>query len=115
MVGKGCPALRRRKVSVSSARWDDLMHGKHAHGLMAAGVACAAVLDDLRRAVQSAIDDGEGFDAFPKGKQWALERTHRGCVRTVQTGRRRHPRQDLDQASDLRSSTGWWLQDTGVA
>src|SRR5690606_33075851 len=57
-------AYFRRKVNVPSARWDDLMHGEHAHGFMAAGVARADVLDDLRRAVQAAIDDGEGFDAF---------------------------------------------------
>lgn len=57
-------AYFRRKVNMPSARWDDLMHGEHAHGFMAAGVARADVLDDLRRAVQAAIDDGEGFDAF---------------------------------------------------
>lgn len=57
-------AYFRRKVNVPSARWDDLMHGEHAHGFMAAGVARADVLEDLRRAVQAAIDDGEGFDAF---------------------------------------------------
>lgn len=57
-------AYFRRKVNMPSARWDDLMHGEHAHGFMAAGVARADVLDDLRRAVQAAIDEGEGFDAF---------------------------------------------------
>ena len=57
-------AYFRRKVNMPSARWDDLMHGEHAHGFMVAGVARADVLDELRTAVQSAIDDGEGFEAF---------------------------------------------------
>jgi hypothetical protein len=57
-------AYFRRKVNMPSARWDDLMHGEHAHGFMAAGVARADVLEDLRQAVQAAIDDGEGFEAF---------------------------------------------------
>lgn len=57
-------AYFRRKVNMPSTRWDDLMHGEHAHGFMVAGVARADVLDELRSAVQAAIDDGEGFDAF---------------------------------------------------
>lgn len=57
-------AYFRRKVNVPSDRWDDLMHGEHAHGFMVAGVTRTDVLTDLRAAVQSAIDDGEGFDAF---------------------------------------------------
>lgn len=57
-------AYFRRKVNLPSARWDDLMHGEHAHAFMAAGVARLDVLDDLRRAVQTAIDEGEGFAAF---------------------------------------------------
>lgn len=59
-------AYFRRKVNFPSARWDDLQHGEHAHGFMAAGVARADVLEDLRQAVQAAIDNGEGFDAFRK-------------------------------------------------
>lgn len=57
-------AYFRRKVNVPSARWDDLDQGEHAHGFMVAGVTRADVLEDLRTAVQSALDDGEGFDAF---------------------------------------------------
>lgn len=59
-------AYFRRKVNMPSAAWNDLMHGEHAHGFMAAGVARADVLDALREAVQSAIDNGEGFDAFQR-------------------------------------------------
>lgn len=54
----------RRKVNMPSARWDDLMHGEHAHGFMTAGVARMDVLEDIRQAVQAAIDRGEGFPAF---------------------------------------------------
>lgn len=57
-------AYFRRKVNMPSARWDDLMHGEHAHGFMAAGVARMDVLEDIRQAVQDAIDRGEGFPAF---------------------------------------------------
>lgn len=57
-------AYFRRKVNVPSARWDDLQQAEHAHGFMAAGVTRADVLEDIRSAVQSAIDDGEGFEAF---------------------------------------------------
>lgn len=57
-------AYFRRKVNMPSERWDDLKHGEHAHGFMVAGVARADVLDEIRSAVQAAIDDGEGFGAF---------------------------------------------------
>ncbi len=57
-------AYFRRKVNMPSERWDDLKHGEHAHGFMAAGVARADVLDEIRGAVQAAIDDGEGYGAF---------------------------------------------------
>jgi hypothetical protein len=57
-------AYFRRKASFPSARWDDLMRGEHAHGFMAAGVARLDVLDDLREAIQAAIDQGETFGDF---------------------------------------------------
>lgn len=57
-------AYFRRKVNMPSARWDDLMHGEHAHGFMVAGVARTDVLDELRSAIQDALDNGEGFEDF---------------------------------------------------
>lgn len=59
-------AYFRRKVNVPSNRWDDLMHGDHAHGFMVAGLTRMDVLDDIRQAVQDAIDKGETLEDFRK-------------------------------------------------
>lgn len=53
-----------RKVNLPSSRWDEIWQAEHAHGFMVAGVTRAAVLDDIRAAIQAALDQGEGFEAF---------------------------------------------------
>lgn len=64
----------RRKINVPSSRWDELMHGDHAHGFMVAGVTRTTVLDDLRTAIDAAISDGEGFDDFRRRFDDILQR-----------------------------------------
>lgn len=59
-------AFFRRKISVPSARWDDLMLGDHAHGFMVAGVTREAVLADIRAAIEAAIANGETLADFRK-------------------------------------------------
>jgi Uncharacterized protein, homolog of phage Mu protein gp30 len=54
----------RRKVNIPTARWDDLQQTDHANGFMVAGVTKAAVLDDIRQAVDAAIADGETLEDF---------------------------------------------------
>ncbi len=54
----------RRKVSVPSARWDDLQRENHAHGFMVAGLARMDVLDDIRQAIGAAIERGESLADF---------------------------------------------------
>jgi len=56
----------RRKVNLPSKRWDDLRHAEHASGFMVAGVTKMAVLDDVRNAVDAAINKGETLADFRK-------------------------------------------------
>ena len=59
-------AYFRRKISMPSARWNDLRHGEHAHGFMVAGLTRLDVLDDIRKAVMAAISEGETLADFQK-------------------------------------------------
>jgi hypothetical protein len=46
----------RRKLSIPTRRWDDLVKDQHAKGFMVAGAYKAELVADLRAAVQKAID-----------------------------------------------------------
>lgn len=66
------------KVNVPTARYDDLWREDHAHGFMVAGATRAALLSDLRDAVQRAIAGGETlaqfrarFDDIVKARGWS--------------------------------------------
>lgn len=54
----------RRKVNIPTARWNDLQQTDHANGFMVAGVTKVAVLDDIRQAVDAALDKGETLEDF---------------------------------------------------
>jgi len=56
----------RRKVNIPSERWDDLKHAEHASGFMIAGATKMAVIDDVRKAVDAAINKGETLTDFRK-------------------------------------------------
>lgn len=56
----------RRKVSVTSERWTELWQEQHANAFTVAGATKQALVDDLRAAVQSAIDDGTTLADFQK-------------------------------------------------
>lgn len=49
---------------VPTARWDDLWQAQHDRAFMVAGAVKADLLADLGRAVDRAISDGTGLDAF---------------------------------------------------
>jgi hypothetical protein len=49
---------------VPTSRWDDLQRGQHDRGFMVAGATQADLLEDLAKAVDRAISEGRGFDAF---------------------------------------------------
>ncbi|MEO8135537.1 MAG: phage minor head protein, partial [Betaproteobacteria bacterium] len=52
------------KVNVPTVRYDDLWRSDHSHGFMVAGAHRAALLDDLRLAVDKAVRDGETLTQF---------------------------------------------------
>lgn len=61
-------AFFRRKLKnlVPTARWDDVFAAQHDHVFMVAGAAKADLLADLAAAVDKAIAEGTGLDAFRK-------------------------------------------------
>lgn len=52
------------KVNLPSRRWDDIKRSAHDRGFIVAGAMKADLLADLRAAVEAAINDGEGIQAF---------------------------------------------------
>lgn len=54
----------RRKLSLPSRRWDDLIRHGHDHGFIVAGATKADLVADLRQAVDSAIENGESLGKF---------------------------------------------------
>jgi len=70
----------QQKLNIPTSAWDDLWKEQHARGFMSAGAAKAALLTDLRGAVQKAIDGGltlkefrEQFDAIVDRHGWAYK------------------------------------------
>lgn len=61
-------AFFRRKLGrlVPTQFWDDLQKAEHDRAFMVAGAAKADLLQDLAEAVDKAITEGEGIDAFRK-------------------------------------------------
>lgn len=69
-------ALRIRLANlVPTAKWDDLLHDQHDRAFVVAGAVKADLLADLAKAVEKAIAEGTGFDAF-KGDFRALVEKH---------------------------------------
>lgn len=56
----------KKKVNIPTSRWDDLVKEEHNIGFMVAGAQDADLLDDLRRAVDSAVNEGTSIEAFRK-------------------------------------------------
>ena len=56
----------RAKLNLPSERWDDIQRAAHDRAFIVAGVGQADLLNDLRSAVDKAIADGEGIEAFRK-------------------------------------------------
>lgn len=57
-------AFFRNKKNVLTERWTDLWEAEHDHGFMVAGANRIDLLTDLRAAVDKAIADGTGLEAF---------------------------------------------------
>ncbi|MDD5176766.1 MAG: phage minor head protein [Sterolibacterium sp.] len=56
----------RAKLNLPSARWDDIQRAAHDRAFIVAGAGKADLLQDLRNAVDSAINEGRGLEAFRK-------------------------------------------------
>lgn len=54
----------RAKLNLPTRRWDDIMRSAHDRAFMVAGAAKADLLNDLRAAVDKAIELGNGYDDF---------------------------------------------------
>jgi len=59
---------------VPTARWDDLRHSAHDRAFMVAGATKADLLDDLAAAVDKAIAEGTGFEAFKSDFRGLVEK-----------------------------------------
>jgi len=61
-------AFFRNKLGnlVPTARWDDLTRSAHDTGFMVAGAAKSDLLADLAAAVDRAVTEGKGIEAFRK-------------------------------------------------
>ena len=59
-------AFFRAKLNLPSERWDDIVRAAHDRAFIVAGVAEADLLQDLRGAVDKAIAEGRGIEAFRK-------------------------------------------------
>lgn len=59
-------AFFRQKLNLPTERWDDITLAEHDRAFIVAGAQGADLLDDLRGAVDEAIQQGTGLDAFQK-------------------------------------------------
>lgn len=65
----------QRKLSLPSARWDDILKQQHDHAFIVAGAMKADLLADLRGAVAQAIDQGKSIQWF-RGEFDRIVRKH---------------------------------------
>lgn len=56
----------RQKLNLPSEHWDDIERAAHDRAFIVAGAQGADLLDDLREAIDKAIQQGTGVDAFRK-------------------------------------------------
>lgn len=56
----------RAKLNLPTERWDDIMRAAHDRAFVVAGAMKADLLNDLRLAVDKAIEQGSGYEAFHK-------------------------------------------------
>lgn len=54
----------RRKLSVPTERWSDVWRQEHDHAFMVAGATKADLLQDLREAVEVALEEGQSLGQF---------------------------------------------------
>jgi len=59
-------AYFREKLNLPTAHWDDILGSAHDRSFMVAGAAKADLLNDLREAVDKAIEKGTTLEAFRK-------------------------------------------------
>ena len=65
----------RAKLNLPTERWDDILGAAHDRAFMVAGAAKADLLNDLRGAVDRAIAQGTGIEAFRKDFAAIIKRT----------------------------------------
>jgi hypothetical protein len=56
----------KKKLQLPSERWDDIMRAAHDRAFIVAGAANADLVNDLHGAIQRAIAEGKGIEAFRK-------------------------------------------------
>lgn len=65
----------RGKLNLPTERWDDILGAAHDRAFIVAGAAKADLLNDLRQAVDKAIAQGSGLEAFRKDFAKIIQRT----------------------------------------
>lgn len=65
----------RGKGNLPTERWDDILGAAHDRAFIVAGAAKADLLNDLRQAVDKAIAQGTGLEAFRKDFAKIIQRT----------------------------------------
>lgn len=56
----------KKKLNLPTERWDDILRQAHDRGFMVAGAQSADLLSDLHNALNKAIEQGTGIEAFRK-------------------------------------------------
>ncbi|WP_140919131.1 phage head morphogenesis protein [Limnobaculum xujianqingii] len=64
----------RQKLAIPSERWDDISREQHDHGVIVAGAMKADLVNDLKKAIQTVIDDGKSIQWFRKNFDQVVEK-----------------------------------------